>query len=913
MPLTSSQIRSEFLNYFKRKGHAIVASSPLIPAGDATLLFTNAGMVQFKDAFLGLAPRDYKRATTSQKCMRVSGKHNDLENVGPSPRHHTFFEMLGNFSFGDYFKKDAIAFAWDLLVNVYKLEPERLWFTVFGGDAEVPADEEAAGLWTKVGAPPERVLRFGRKDNFWQMGETGPCGPCSEIHYYRGPNPRDPKFNRREYVNGDGEETIEIWNLVFMQFNRFQTEDGAYKLEPLPAPSVDTGAGLERVTAVLQGKASTYETDLFMPIIERTRELLGQDEAAMQKKTASYRVIADHVRAIAFLAADGVLPGNEGRGYVLRLILRRAARHGQMLGFEGPFLTQILPTVIEMMGENYPELYRQREAILKTTLAEEQRFQTTLRAGSARLEELVANLQTQKQTVIPGVEAFKLHDTYGFALEMTRDYAREVGMTIDEAGFRKAMEEQAERSRAASQIGVVDEKAEQMYRAAKEQLTASKRLNETGVRHDPYSGTRVETLVAGILRAGQLVDWAKPDDDVEIVLPTTCFYVESGGQVSDTGRIVETKGASHRDASQWEIDVTDTRNRFGLIVHVGKVGRGMPRVGDMVAAEVDAARRWDIMRNHTATHLLHFALREVLGNHVQQAGSLVAPDRLRFDFAHTAPLTPDETARIEELVNGKIFANAPVAPTEMAYKEAIGSGAMALFTEKYGERVRVLQIGAPNEIISRELCGGTHCANTAQIGGMVVVGESSVAAGIRRIEAVTGAGVTKLAREKLNRLARVADTARASADDVEAKVKALVEETEGQRKEIERLRREAAMQRIADLLERVQSVDGVKVLAAQVDAANMDVLREMTDWLRDKLGSCIIVLGAAIDGKPNLVTTVTQDLAAKYDAVVLTREIARVIGGGGGGRATLAQAGGKDASRLPEALALVAKLVAKDK
>ncbi|MBI3740311.1 MAG: alanine--tRNA ligase, partial [Chloroflexi bacterium] len=413
MPLSSSQIRSEFLNYFKRKGHAIVASSPLIPAGDNTLLFTNAGMVQFKETFLGREQRDYKRATTSQKVMRVSGKHNDLENVGPSPRHHTFFEMLGNFSFGDYFKKDAIEYAYDLLVNVYKLDPARMWATVFAGDDEVPADDDAAELWEKVGIPRERILKFGRKDNFWQMGETGPCGPCSEVHYYRGENPTDPKFNRREYVNGDGEETIEIWNLVFMQFNRSQTADGKFKLDPLPAPSVDTGAGLERVAAVLQNKNSNYETDLFVPIIARTRELLGHDEARMQKQLASYRVIADHARAIAFLTADGVLPSNEGRGYVLRLILRRAARHGQLVGFDGPFLTKILPTVIELMGEDYPELYRQREAILKTTLAEEQRFQTTLRAGSEKLEEIAADLKSKKQKVISGADAFRLHDTYG--------------------------------------------------------------------------------------------------------------------------------------------------------------------------------------------------------------------------------------------------------------------------------------------------------------------------------------------------------------------------------------------------------------------------------------------------------------------------------------------------------------------
>ncbi len=904
MPPTSSQIRTLFLDYFQKHQHTIVTSSPLIPAGDPTLLFTNAGMVQFKDVFTGKEQRIYKRAATAQKIMRVSGKHNDLENVGPSPRHHTFFEMLGNFSFGDYFKKEAIEFAYDLLVNVYQLDPARMWMTVFEGDAQVPADTEAAELWEKVGIPRERILKFGRKDNFWQMGETGPCGPNSEIHYYRGPNPTDPKFNRREYVNGDGEETIELWNLVFMQFNRSQLSDGSYKLDPLPAPSVDTGAGLERVAAVLQNKNSNYETDLFVPILERTRELLAHDAARMQKHITHYRVIADHARAIAFLTADGVLPGNEGRNYVLRLILRRAARHGQLLGFDGPFLSKILPTVIELMGEDYPELYNQRESILKTTQAEEERFQTTLRAGSTMLDELIADLQKQKQDVIPGEAAFKLHDTYGFALEMTRDGAREAGMTVDETGFRIAMEAQAERSRAASAIGVVDEKGAQIYREAKDQLVAAKLLPATGVKYDPYTHTRVEASVAGILRGGALVERAKPDDEVEIILPATCFYIESGGQVSDTGRIAEKNDA-------WEIEIVDTRNRFGLVVHVGKVLRGTPRVSDVVAAEVDVTRRWDIMRNHTATHLLHYALRDVLGKHVQQAGSLVAPVRLRFDFSHTAPLTPAEIARIEQIVNDAIFANNPVAPTEMAYKDALGTGAMALFTEKYGERVRVVQIGAPNEFFSRELCGGTHCGNTAQIGGVQIVSETSIGAGLRRIEAVTGAGLTRLAREGMNRLDRVAASLKTMPEQVDSRVDALLTEMDAQKKEIEKLRREIALQNIATLLQRVERVDGVNVLAAQVDAANADMLREMSDWLRDKIGSGIVVLGAAIDGKPSLIAAVTNDLAAKYDAVALIREIARVVGGGGGGRATLAQAGGKDVSKLPDALAMVAKVIAK--
>ncbi len=917
MSLTSQQIRKTFLDYFKRRKHTIVASSSLIPAGDPTLLFTNAGMVQFKDTFLGLEKRDYVRATTAQKCMRVSGKHNDLENVGPSPRHHTFFEMLGNFSFGDYFKKEAIEYAWDLLVNHLELDPARLWFTIFEGDDQVPADEEAAELWVKVGAPPERIRRFGRKDNFWQMGETGPCGPCSEIHYYLGPHPKNPKYNRVEYVNGDGDEQVEIWNLVFMQFNRFQDGD-TFKLTPLPKPSVDTGSGMERLTMALQAKPSTYDTDLFKPVLERTRKLLGQDKATMEKRIASYRVIADHSRAVAFLTADGVIPGNEGRNYILRLILRRAARHGQLLGFNEPFLTQVLPTVIEVMGDQYPELVKRRDAIMKITLQEEERFQKTLKSGSAMLEDLVADLKAKGKTQIPGAEAFKLHDTYGFALELTRDYAREFGMTVDEAGFRKAMDEQAERSRATSKIGAVDDKGEQLYRDTLDELVASERIAPAGVVHDPYSGTDLATTVAGFLRDGNLTDQVKAGDQVEVILPKTCFYVESGGQVSDVGRIVRyagvADGAETEEANvEWAIEITDARKPIpGLIVHVGKVLKGNPRVGDSVVAEVDRLRRWDIMRNHTATHLLHRELRYVLGEHVQQAGSLVAPERFRFDFAHNAMVTQDELDRIEEMVNDAILADLPVAPFEMSYQEATAGGAMALFTEKYGDRVRVMKIGDPKKPFSQELCGGTHVSRTSQIGSFHILSESSVGAGLRRIEATTGRGVSKLLADGLGRLERTAAYLRVSPEQVDHKVLELMSEREAQQKEIERLRRELAMREVGKLLDRVQQVDGVSVLSAQVEAANADMLREIGDWLKDKLGSGVIVLGAAIEDKPSLIVMVTPDLVARgFDAVQIIRPIAKIVGGGGGGRATLAQAGGKDASLLPEAIAQAANMIAK--
>ena len=918
MPLSSSEIRKEFLDYFKRRKHTVVASSSLIPAGDPTLLFTNAGMVQFKDTFLGLEKRDYSRATTAQKCMRVSGKHNDLENVGPSPRHHTFFEMLGNFSFGDYFKKQAIEYAWDLLINHLELDPARMWFTIFEGDAEVPADEEAAELWVKVGASPDRIRRFGRKDNFWSMGDIGPCGPCSEIHYYLGPHPKDPKYNRVEYVNGEGDEQVEIWNLVFMQFNRAQDGD-KFKMTPLPKPSVDTGSGMERLTSVLQNKLSTYDTDLFKPILDHTRKLLGHDKATMEKNIASYRVIADHARAVAFLTADGVMPGNEGRNYVLRLILRRAARHGQLLGFNEPFLTEVLPTVIDIMGDAYPELVRRRDAIMKTTLQEEQRFQTTLKTGSALLDDVIAEMKAKNQKTIPGAAAFKLHDTYGFALELTRDFARENGLTVDEAGFRKAMEEQADRSRAGSTIGVVDTAGEQAYRAAKEELISTGKLPATGVAQNPYVGTENETSLAGILRDGNLVDEAKTGDSIEVVLPATCFYVESGGQVGDIGRIVHYAGASdgaeiEEENVVWAVEITEVRRPSpGLVVHAGKVVKGNPRVGDAAVTEVDRLRRWDIMRNHTATHLLHRELRYVLGEHVQQAGSLVAPDRFRFDFSHNAMLTQDELDSIEQAVNDAVLADFPVTPFEMGYKEAVAGGAMALFTEKYGDRVRVLKVGDPSHPFSQELCGGTHVSRTSQIGAFHILAESSIGAGLRRIEATTGHGATKLLQEGLGRLERTAAYLRVTSDQVDHKVLALMSENDAQRKEIERLRRELALRDAEKLLAQVQEIAGVRILAVQVDASSADMLREMSDWFRDKMTSGIVVLGAAIEGKPSLIVAVTADLISQgYDARKLIRPIASIVGGGGGGRPNLAQAGGKDVTRLGEAIASAPSLITKD-
>ncbi len=910
MSITSNEIRQGFLDYFKRRKHTIVPSSSLIPAGDPTLLFTNAGMVQFKDTFLGREKRPYVRATTAQKCMRVSGKHNDLENVGPSPRHHTFFEMLGNFSFGDYFKKDAIKYAYGLITEAYEISPKRLVFTVFQDD------DEAYKAWIEdIGAPESRVYRMGEKTNFWSMGDTGPCGPTSELHYDWGKEfctCGEP--NCSVLLDNGCDRWLEIWNLVFMQFD--QSADGTRT--PLPLTGVDTGMGLERIAAVLQKKHSNYETDLFKPIMERTRKLLGHDKATMDERLVSYRVIADHSRAIAFLIADGVVPGNEGRNYVLRLILRRAARHGQLLGFDGPFLTEILPTVAEMMGDAYPELIKRREAILDTTRQEEERFQATLRTGSALLDDLIAELAAKGGQVISGADAFRLHDTYGFPLDLTRDVAREHGLTVDEHGFRVAMDEQSNRSRAASTMGVLDE-GEKNFLAIKDQLVASSLIPASGVAYDPYQGTEVATSVAGIIRDGALVNQAQEGDAVQVILPATCFYVESGGQVSDLGRIVHYSGepnqAEVEDAAVlWAIEVTEARKPVqGLVTHVGKVIKGNPRVGDVVNAEVDELRRWDIMRNHTATHLLHSELRYILGQHVQQAGSLVAPDRFRFDFLHAGMLTQDELDTIEQSVNDAILANYPVVPTEMAYKEAIASGAMALFTEKYGDRVRVVRIGWPDAPFSQELCGGTHVSNTSQIGSFHILSESSVGAGLRRIEAVTGRGVIKYLQEGLGHLQRAAAYLRTGTEEVDHKVLALLNENDAQKKEIERLQRELAQREFDGLLSQVEEVNGIRVLAAQVKVTNSEMLREMSDWFRDKLGSGVIVLGAAVDGKPSLIAAVTPDLAAKgYDAVSLIRPVAQVVGGGGGGRPTLAQAGGKDVGRLSEALALVPRLVARE-
>jgi alanyl-tRNA synthetase len=908
MSTTSAEIRQAFLDFFASKDHAIVPSDSLVPGDDPTLLFTNAGMNQFKNIFLGLEKREYTRAADTQKCMRVSGKHNDLEDVGPSPYHHTFFEMLGNWSFGDYYKKEAIAWAWELLTEIWGLPKGQLWATVFEDDkGDLGRDEEATGYWkTMTDINPDQILYFGRKDNFWEMGDTGPCGPCSEIHLDRGPAFCDLKDdpNHRCAVNSDCRRFIELWNLVFIQYDRHQ--DGS--LEELPAKHVDTGMGFERVTTVLQAVTSNYETDLFTPIMARTQELLEHSDAQRRANIVPYRVIADHGRAITFLIGDGVRPGNEGREYVLRMILRRAARFGKKIGFEGPFLAEIAKVVIGEMGPYFTELQTRREFILTTITEEEERFLHTLDVGLARLDGLMADLSARGQTVVPGKEAFVLWSQDGVPLDVTRDIAEESGFTVEEAGFHEAMEEHRKISGAGQLFGLAGEGLE-VYSQLLDDLKAEGSLGVEGVEHVYAERTVLDTEVVALLRRGQVVTLVEEGDEVEVFLAATPFYVESGGQVSDTGFIAHYGGEG---ALEWKVDVTDARQPVpGLIVHVGQVVEGQPKVGDGVQAEVDQVRRWDIARNHTVTHLLHKALRSLLGEHVQQAGSLVAPDRLRFDFTHSKLLTQDQLDAIQQAVNEYILANYPVRPVYTSYKEAVAGGAVALFGEKYGEQVRVMKTGDPDDPISQELCGGTHVNWTSQIGLFQIVSESSIGAGLRRIEAVTGRAAQRLVQEYVNTLRTTAAHLDCPMDEVDGKVLALLDEVRGSQKEAARLRRELARRDFEGLLSQTKDVQGVKVLAAQVDADTMETLREMSDWFRDRLGSGVIVLGAAMDGRPGFVAAVTPDLVERgLHAGQLVKAVAQVVGGGGGGKPTLAQAGGKDVSKVGDALQIVPGLVA---
>jgi alanyl-tRNA synthetase len=900
--MTSAAIRQQFLDFFADKGHTIVPSASLVPHDDPTLLFTNAGMNQFKDVFLGTGSRPYTRVADTQKCMRVSGHHNDLEDVGRSLYHHTFFEMLGNWSFGDYYKKEAIEWAWELLTGWWGLPKEHLYATVFEDDQDnLGRDTEAADYWLQMtDITPQHVLYFGRKDNFWEMADTGPCGPNSEIHLDRGPAFCDMQDVPGHVcqVNGDCQRFLELWNLVFIQYNRHA--DGT--LDPLPAKHVDTGMGFERIVLVLQGARSNYDTDLFSGIMQGIQRLLGHTDEQRAENRVAYRVIADHGRAVTFLIGDGVLPGNEGRSYTLRMILRRAARFGRKIGFHDPFLAQVAQMVIDAMGSFFTELRTRRDFILRTIQEEEKRFLHTLDTGLARLDSLMADLSARGKAIIPGQAAFTLWSQDGFPLDLTRDVAEENGFTVDEAGYHEAMARHIEISAAGVKFEAVDAGQMAQYSDLLADLKAQGLLGDAGVAHVYTEGTTADTQVVALLRAGMPAMHATPGDEAEVVLATTPFYVESGGQVSDTGRIV---------GQNWEVEVSDTRQpRPGLIVHVGRVTGGSLRVGDSARAEVDARRRADIARNHTATHLLHKALRTTLGEHVAQAGSLVAPDRLRFDFTHPEAVTPEQLAAIERMVNEAILDAYPMCAFHMPYQQATDGGAIALFDEKYGDLVRVMKTGDPEQPYTQELCGGTHVSNTVEIGLFHIASEASVGAGLRRIEALTGRGAHELTRRRLVELDVAAANLACQPEEVVSRVVSLLETVRDREKIIAHLNREMARRDFEGLLSQVQDVDGVPLLAVQVEATNMDTLREMTDWFRDRLPSGVIVLGAVMDDKPGLVAAVTPDLVERgLHAGQLVKATAQIVGGGGGGKSTIAQAGGRDASKLREALDAVGNLV----
>ena len=886
--LTAAEIRESFLRFFEERGHRRVASSSLVPQNDPTLLFTNAGMVQFKDVFTGREKRDYTRATTSQKCVRAGGKHNDLENVGFTARHHTFFEMLGNFSFGDYFKKDAIAWGWEWVTSPAWLgvPKDRLACTVFAGEGNLPWDEEAYELWKAQGVAPDRIHKLGAKDNFWAMGETGPCGPCSEIHFFQGndvPCAEEKAGRACQGVACDCDRWLEIWNLVFMQFERGQ--DGG--LTPLPKPSIDTGAGLERVAAVVQGKRSNYDTDLFQNLLSAIEKIAGKPYAkASADDQVSMRVIADHSRATTFLVGDGVLPANEGRGYVLRRIMRRAIRHGKRLGLEKPFLADVCRAVIAEMGAAYPETRENEPFITKVAQQEEESFRRTLDRGLTLLDEETARLAATGETVIPGKVAFQLYDTFGFPMDLTRVIAAERGLGVDEPGFDRHMAEQRARSewKGSGEAAVGD-----LYKQIAQELGETHFLGyET-----PTARAEVKALLVNGARAAK----AKAGDAVEVVAAATPFYGESGGQVGDQGRITGAAGAV--------AGIEDTvRPVPGLVVHRGKVTAGELAVGDVVELAVDEARRDLIRANHSATHLLHFALREKLGEHVKQAGSVVAPDHLRFDFAHFQPLTREELRDVERRVNELVRANEATDTAVLELEDARKTGAMMIFGEKYGDRVRVVKIGP-----SKELCGGTHVRRSGDVNFFKIESEESIAAGVRRIVAVTGPGAVALAQREEDELQRAASLLKAGTFEVVQKVEAAQKRLKDLERALEDAQGQLAAARSGDLAAQARDVNGVKVLAVKVQGDGK-ALRDLADKLRDRLGRGVVALGAEQEGKAILLVAVTKDLAGKVKAGDLVKEAAKLVGGSGGGKPDLAQAGGSNPAGLADALAKVEQLVA---
>ncbi|MGQ0809779.1 MAG: alanine--tRNA ligase [Nitrospiraceae bacterium] len=870
MKQAGQELRQAFLRYFEQHGHRAVPSSSLIPQADPTLLFTNAGMNQFKPVFLGEESRPYNRAVTVQKCVRAGGKHNDLENVGYTRRHHTFFEMLGNFSFGDYFKLEAIHFGWQFLTEVVGLSRERLWVTIFR------EDDEADALWRKIGVSPARIMRCGEKDNFWQMADTGPCGPCSEIHYDQGPSvPGD------EAPNGEGDRVIEIWNLVFMQFNR----DTSGRLHPLPKPSIDTGMGLERLAAVAQGVYSNYDSDLFQPILTAIAKRTGHTYGAEPVGDRSMRVIADHLRATTFLIADGILPSNEGRGYVLRRIMRRAARHGRLLGRTEPFLHELTGSVIDQMTLAYPEVRIAAGTIAEVTQGEEERFIATLDQGLPILNEMIAKTQGAGRAVLPGSDIFKLYDTYGFPLDLIAEACREQNMTLDEEGFNRAIEEQRTRARKTAGFEAVSAKPVVAELAGRLGAT-----NFVG-----YERLESDSLVQAILKDDRLVKEAAEGDEVELVLDVTPFYAEGGGQVGDQGLLTGPKG---------RIEIRETTRPLPtVILHKGMVLAGRIREGERLQMKVNPVARHDAARNHTATHLVHAALRDLLGPHVKQYGSLVAPNRLRFDFAHFKPLSSRDIDEIETMVNAQVRRNDFVRTDVMGVQEAVAAGALAFFGDKYGEQVRVVSI----DTFSRELCGGTHCRHTGEIGIFRVVSETGVAAGVRRIEALTGSGAFSQVKRLEADVRELSDLLKVNPSELVAKTRKLAAQLKEKERELEEVKLRLASGKGADA--HARTIQGVTVHAQRADGLDQGAMRALADQLRDKLRSGVIALGAAHDDKVSLLVVVTNDLVPRLKAGELIRDMASEVGGAGGGRPEMAHAGGKNPGKLDAALEKVFGLV----
>lgn len=886
MSRTADQVRNSFLQFFGKRGHEIVPSSPVVIPNDPTLMFANAGMVQFKDVFTGKEKRSYTRATTSQKCIRISGKHNDLESVGPSPRHHTFFEMLGNFSFGDYFKEEAIVYAWEYIQEL-GLPKGRLAVTYFGGAEGIPADEEARSLWRKVsGLSDDRIIGLGMKDNFWSMGDTGACGPCSEIYFYHGPNPDPSKLTDDQTPEGVG--WLEFWNLVFMQFER----DASGKLTKLPAPSIDTGMGFERILSALQGKMTNYETDLLRALVDKAAQISGKKYGGtMAPDDVSMRVIADHSRLTAILLAEGVMPDANGREYVLRRVMRRAIRHGHRLGINRPFLHEVALEVVALMGETYPELRERKDHIAAVAEQEEVRFRRRIERGLSLLDDSFTALDGQNSKVLDGRDAFKLYDTYGFPLDLTQVICSERGYSVDVAGYDAALTEARERS----EFKGVESAVEEVYRAALE-LVPGKQVQFFG-----YSQDESPAKLVAIIHQGELVKTldatAGALDNVELVFDHTPFYGESGGQVGDGGKVTGLGVAFSVGDTQKPID--------GLWVHRGKLESGKLSLGLSLTLSVDVARRNATRRNHSATHLLHWALRQVLGTHAQQKGSLVGPERLRFDFTHGKPVTDAELRQIEDLVNERILLNVPVETAEVGIEEAKTKGAMMLFGEKYGERVRVLSMAE-----SVELCGGTHAKATGDIGFLKVTGEQGVAAGVRRISAITGQGALAYVRDIESTLERTAGLLKTNPSDLPSRLERLLAQEKTLEKQIAELQRKLLTGSgggLDALLAQAKQIAGVSVLAVRTEVTERGALRELAEQLRDKLGNAIVLVGSVAEDKAQLVLTVSKELTGKYKAGVLIGPVAAIVGGKGGGRPDMAQAGGTEHARLDEALAALGK------